>query len=625
MAYVWEYVQLSYAATTANLAITHKYQISTISSNTYGISIYGTSRATGQEELLFKTDSVTMNPLDVSGATYSSVRTANANGATTGLRPERTVLTRMSIATGDKDNPFNVWEYIKWGYTQLSASLASSHRYRIRTQSSYSYGISVYGTSRASGQEELLFKTDSVTMTPLDVSGATYSSIRIAISGGSLATGLFEDETLFVRMPLNSPPVLTLTSPANNQTFARGDIQFQWSGSDPDSDSLTYTFQVGTSPGSSNIFNLNVGSETSKKGEASNWVILGTYYWRVIANDGKGGVTTSAERTFVINNTLPTISVTSPANNQILTEGNAFTIAGSATDTDNGNVVTIKYKINSGTERALHSSVSDGSSPISFSKGLSHRGGQLYDGSTDVSVLLAEGTTHTLSIWAVDDKGGTSAVVTRSFTVKHNKAPALTVDAFTPVYSGLIPPDSLTLSGTVSEPDSNSVTVKGKLNNGSEKTLLSGVSTGNWSFPFKISELQAGPNTLTITATDQFGSASVKSFSINNSMVQSPLKKAVARYKIIPPRGSAKEILAWLKREEGDLVVGGEASFVDAGQPEQYVSMSKNSIDLTSSISEDELLATVSTAKSNLTFKLTFSRSNTNSVEAATMMVGVIE
>ncbi|MCM3144384.1 hypothetical protein [Brevibacillus sp. MER 51] len=323
-------------------------------------------------------------------------------------------------------------------------------------------------------------------------------------------------------------------------------------------------------------------------------------------------------------NIKPTVLLTTE-NNLVLTEGNAFSVQGSATDVDNGNVVTVKYQINSGTPRAAHSGVSNGSTPISFAKLLTYRGGRLYDGAVDVSGSLAEGTTHTLTVWAEDDQGGKSDIVTRSITVKHNKAPVLTVNAFTPVHSGLIPPDTLTLSGTVSEPDGNTVTVKGKLNSGSEKTLLSGVSTGNWSFPFKVSELQAGANTLTITASDQFGSSSVKSFSINNSVVQTPLKKAVARYKIIPPRGTAKEILAWLKREKGDLVVDGEASFVDAGQPEQYVSMSKNSIDLTSSISEDELLSTVATAKSNLTFKLTFSRSTANSVEAATMMVGVIE
>ncbi|WP_289137892.1 hypothetical protein [uncultured Brevibacillus sp.] len=323
-------------------------------------------------------------------------------------------------------------------------------------------------------------------------------------------------------------------------------------------------------------------------------------------------------------NTAPILSLTT-LNNQILTEGNTFTIAGNATDVDNGNVVTIKYKIKNGTERALHSALSNGNSPISFTKGLSYRGGRLYDGSTDVSGLLAEDTTHTLSVWAVDDQGGTSATVVRSFTVKHNKAPILTVNTFTAVQSGLIPPDTITLSGTASDPDGNTITVKGKLNTGAEKTLLSGLTSGNWSFAFKVSELISGTNTLAITATDQFGSSTIKSFSINNSVVESPLKKSVARYKIVPPLGSAKEILAWLKHEKGDLVVDGEASFVDVGQPEQYVAMSKNSIDLSTEITEDELLASVPTAKANLTFKLTFSRTNTSSPQAGTMMVGVIE
>ncbi|MFF2532764.1 hypothetical protein ACFVS2_28285 [Brevibacillus sp. NPDC058079] len=363
---------------------------------------------------------------------------------------------------------------------------------------------------------------------------------------------------------------------------------------------------------------------------AKGMVPPGAYYAVLVAEYYTGSTSDPKEiywsnAHFGVTNTKPTLSLTTE-NNLVLTEGVILSIQGNATDIDNGNVVTTKYQINSSTARAAHSGVSNGSTPISFAKLLSYRGGRLYDGTTDVSGLLAEGTTRTLSVWAVDDQpDGKSDIVTRSFIVKHNKAPVLTVTAFTPVQSGLIPPDTISLSGSVSEPDGNTVAVKGKLNSGSEKTLLSGVSTGNWSFPFKVSELQAGANTLTITATDQFGSSSVKSFNINNGVVQSPLKKAVARYKIISPRGSAKEILAWLKREKGDLVVDGEVSFVDAGQPEQYVPMSKNSIDLTSSISEDELLSTVATAKSNLTFKLTFTRSNTNSTEAATMMVGVIE
>lgn len=326
---------------------------------------------------------------------------------------------------------------------------------------------------------------------------------------------------------------------------------------------------------------------------------------------------------FTVNKT-PTLSLIT-ANNLVLTEENTLPITGSATDLDSGNVVTVKYKINNGSERNLDSRVSDGSSPIPFSKTLAYRGGRLYDGTTDVSGLLAEGTTHTLSVWATDDKGGSSPIATRSFTVKYNKAPIVTVDTFTPVQSGLIPPDSLSLSGTASDPDGNTITVKGKLNTGSEKTLLSGVSSGNWSFPFKVSELKTGANTITITATDQFGASTVKTFNVNNSITEVPMKKAVARYKVLPPLGSAKEILAWQKREKGDLTIDCEASFVDVGQPEQYVAMVKDSVDLNTEITEDQLYGMATAPKADVIFKQTLSRTNANSTQAATMLVGVFK
>lgn len=326
---------------------------------------------------------------------------------------------------------------------------------------------------------------------------------------------------------------------------------------------------------------------------------------------------------FVVNSP-PTLSLQT-ANNHVLTEENTLPITGSTTDLDSGNVVTVKYKINNGSERNLDSRVSDGSSPILFSKALVYRGGRLYDGTTDVSGLLAEGTTHTLSVWATDDKGGSSPIATRSFTVKYNKAPIVTVDEFTPVQSGLIPADSLSLSGTASDPDGNTVTVKGKLNTGTEKTLLSGVSSGNWSFPFKVSELKSGANTITITATDQFGAATVKNFNVKNEVVEKPMKQGVARYKIIPPLGSAKEILAWQKREKGDLVIDAEASFVDAGQPEQYVAMTRDSVDLNTEIAEDQLYGMAAAPKADVVFKETLTRTNSNSTAAATMLVGVFK
>ncbi|MCR8966086.1 hypothetical protein O0550_23350 [Brevibacillus halotolerans] len=79
-----------------------------------------------------------------------------------------------------------------------------------------------------------------------------------------------------------------------------------------------------------------------------------------------------------------------------------------------------------------------------------------------------------------------------------------------------------------------------------------------------------------------------------------------------------------VKERKRQSVVDAEASFVDKGLPEQYTAMTKESVDLTTSITEDELISTVATAKSDVTFKLTLSRTNVSAKEAAVMLVGVI-
>ncbi|MFC8685660.1 DNRLRE domain-containing protein [Brevibacillus porteri] len=128
--------------------------------------------------------------------------------------------------------------------------------------------------------------------------GGGGSSYIGTLTNASTTPGLRSGDGLVVITLFNTPPSLTLTSPSNNQTIKQGtDIDFKWSGSDPDGDALTYTLQVGTSAGASNIYNASVGSATSKQGISTSWVV-GLYYWRVVANDGKGGVTTSAEGVF---------------------------------------------------------------------------------------------------------------------------------------------------------------------------------------------------------------------------------------------------------------------------------------------------------------------------------------
>ncbi|NME99989.1 hypothetical protein HF838_17295, partial [Aneurinibacillus aneurinilyticus] len=107
----------------------------------------------------------------------------------------------------------------------------------------------------------------------------------------------------------------------------------------------------------------------------------------------------------------PTLTLTT-TDHQTLSEGKVLSITGSASGVDNGDVLTVKYKINSGTVRNIASGVVNGT-PLSFAKNLTFRNKRLHDGTTEVTVDLAENVDHTLTVWAEDDKGGKSAEVTR--------------------------------------------------------------------------------------------------------------------------------------------------------------------------------------------------------------------
>ncbi|MDN4093586.1 Ig-like domain-containing protein [Brevibacillus agri] len=167
-----------------------------------------------------------------------------------------------------------------------------------------------------------------------------------------------------------------------------------------------------------------------------------------------------------------------PNTNQTLQEGSTFNVQGSASDVDSGNVVTIKYKINNGTTRALSSGVSDGSSPISFAKTLTYHDKRIWDGTTDITgVDLAENTNHTLTVWAEDDQGGISNQETRTFTVIWNRPPMI---SGTDTDLGTIntPP---TVSYSVTEPEGNTFTITEYLN-GVQKNTFSGVDGQTYSF-----------------------------------------------------------------------------------------------------------------------------------------------
>ena len=216
-------------------------------------------------------------------------------------------------------------------------------------------------------------------------------------------------------------------------------------------------------------------------------------------------------------NSNPTIVLTSPPNNQTLTENATLNIQGTASDTDKDNVVTIKYRINNGTTRALQSGVSNGSTPISFAKTLTFRAKRLYDGTTDlIGSDLAENTDHTLTIWAEDDEGGKSTEVTRKFRVVHNRPPVINGQNVDLGVLNAIPSKTY----TVTEPEGDAFTITEKINGKVIRTFAGTDSKENTATIPLDTWLRlslTAVHTLTIEATDSKGMTSTRSYTFRRS------------------------------------------------------------------------------------------------------------
>jgi len=239
-------------------------------------------------------------------------------------------------------------------------------------------------------------------------------------------------------------------------------------------------------------------------------------------------------------NDVPVITLSSPLENQILTDNTTFPIQGTATDPDPGNVLTVKYKINNGTPQALQSGVSDGSTPLSFAKTLTYRNKRLRDGTTDVTGAdLAENVDHTLTVWAEDDQGGKSTEVIRKFRVIHNRAPIIS-DQDRNLGTIKSTPN---ITYTVTDPEESAFTITEKIN-GSTIRSYSGVPNRQETLTIPANKwltLEPGvPHKLTITAADEQGMSSSRIFTFIRQVdeimfegLQVPMETDIAAERIL--------------------------------------------------------------------------------------------
>ncbi|MGE7841374.1 hypothetical protein ACQKNX_11320 [Lysinibacillus sp. NPDC093712] len=305
-------------------------------------------------------------------------------------------------------------------------------------------------------------------------------------------------------------------------------------------------------------------------------------------------------------NVAPTITLTGPGDKATLYENDILNIAGTAFDTDADQSVTVYYQINNEPRKVLATNLSQ--TQISLSKQITFKGGKIYDGETALTGVLADGVAHMLKVWAEDSEKASSAIVERTFYVVPNRAPLLSVDAVVP--SGVVDADKFKISGTASDQDANStLKVTSRINAGNAVEIYSG-SGGAWEFDLALSQLVVGQNTIVIEVIDNYGAKTSKTVTLNKKELKTPILQSVARYKIEPPKGSAKGVLLFIQRDEA-LDIKVELSMTVSDEQEQYETLTPvNTAPVHQGLVEDTFEYEGLEAKQNIILKITSSRTD---------------
>lgn len=263
---------------------------------------------------------------------------------------------------------------------------------------------------------------------------------------------------------VNPPPTVSITSPANNATFASGaNITINASASDDGSVTKVEFFNGQT----------KLGEDTSSP-YSFTWsaVSSGSYALTAKATDNEGSSATSSTVNITVGNAPPVVSITSPTNGATYAAGSSITITASASD-PNGSVSKVEFF------RGTTKLGEDLSAPYSF---------QWSNVSAGSYALTAKAT----------DNGGastTSAVV--NVTVG-NGLPVTSITAPTNNAS-FTAPATVTISASASDADGSIAKVE--FFNGTTKL---GEDTSS-PYTFAWSNVGEGTYSLTSRATDNLG------------------------------------------------------------------------------------------------------------------------
>ncbi|WP_244981472.1 adventurous gliding motility protein AgmC [Corallococcus exercitus] len=293
---------------------------------------------------------------------------------------------------------------------------------------------------------------------PGPLANGTYTVTAVSSNGTTNSTTASSTFTVDV-----AAPTVAITTPANGSTVSNPNVTV--TGTAANATSVTVTFQGTNYPAT-----LSGGSwSVALPGPLAD----GTYTVTAVSTNSSGTNSSPATSTFTVDQTPPTVAISTPADGSTINTPNV-TVTGTSTG---ASFVTLTF------DGASYGPISvDGSGNWSF----------------PLPGPLAEAT-YTVTATATDGAGNTSTPDSSTFTVDLT---APTVAIGSPADGSTIGTDTVTVTGTSTGATSVTLTY-----GGTDYGPIPVDASGNWSYQLPVT-LPEGPNTVTAVSTDAAGNES---------------------------------------------------------------------------------------------------------------------